>query len=116
MLCACPEPAADLSPMLDTGDDRFADMKILGDADFSLIRDHALTLAPDLVIGNSKGSRIAFELNVPHVRVGFPVHDRFGAARLLHVGYRGAQQLFDRVVNALLEAKQRSNDIGYSYL
>ena len=41
---------------------------------------------------------------MPLVRVGFPIHDRIGGQRILHVGYRGTQQLFDRIVNALIEA------------
>ena len=39
----------------------------------------------------------------PLVRIGFPVHDRVGGARILHVGYRGALQLFDRIANTLIE-------------
>jgi nitrogenase molybdenum-iron protein NifN len=73
-------------------------------------------LKPDFVIGNSKGAKLARELGVPLIRVGFPIHDRIGGQRILHFGYRGAQQLFDLVVNVLLEVKQDSNSIGYSYL
>jgi len=34
----------------------------------------------------------------------------------LHLGYRGAQRLFDRIVNAILESRQDDCDVGYSYL
>jgi nitrogenase molybdenum-iron protein NifN len=50
------------------------------------------------------------------VRVGFPIHDRVGGQRILHLGYEGAQQLFDNIVNALMDAKQESSEVGYSYL
>jgi len=73
-------------------------------------------LKPDFVIGSSKAAKLARELGVPLIRVGFPIHDRIGGQRILHLGYRGAQQLFDLVVNTLLEVKQDSNLIGYSYL
>jgi nitrogenase molybdenum-iron protein NifN len=73
-------------------------------------------LKPDFVIGSSKGAKLARELGVPLIRVGFPIHDRIGGQRILHLGYRGAQQLFDLVVNTLLEVKQDSSSIGYSYL
>jgi nitrogenase molybdenum-iron protein NifN len=73
-------------------------------------------LKPDFVIGSSKGAKLARELGVPLIRVGFPIHDRIGGQRILHLGYRGAQQLFDLVVNTLLEVKQNSSSIGYSYL
>jgi nitrogenase molybdenum-iron protein NifN len=67
-------------------------------------------------VGNSKGYKLASELEVPLVRVGFPIHDRIGGARLLHVLYRGTQQLFDRITNALLAEQQRSSPVGYTYL
>jgi nitrogenase molybdenum-iron protein NifN len=73
-------------------------------------------MKPDFVIGSSKGAKLARELGVPLIRVGFPIHDRIGGQRILHLGYRGAQQLFDLVVNTLLEVKQDSSSIGYSYL
>jgi nitrogenase molybdenum-iron protein NifN len=86
--------------------------------DFMTITEEAALkeLKPDFVIGNSKGAKLARELGVPLIRVGFPIHDRIGGQRILHLGYRGAQQLFDLVVNTLLELKQDSSSIGYSYL
>jgi nitrogenase molybdenum-iron protein NifN len=71
---------------------------------------------PDFLIGSSKGAKLARALGVPLIRVGFPIHDRIGGQRILHLGYRGAQRLFDLVVNTLLEVKQDSSSIGYSYL
>jgi nitrogenase molybdenum-iron protein NifN len=50
------------------------------------------------------------------MRIGFPVHDRFGGQRILHIGYRGTQMLFDRIVNIMIEQKQNSNDVGYFYI
>ena len=77
----------------------------------------ARELSPDLVIGNSKGYRVlARDLNVPLIRVGFPIHDRFGAQRVQHLGYAGAQILFDRIVNAVIDRKQTDSDIGYGYI
>ncbi len=91
--------------------------QVASGVDFYEIADKAKTLAPDLILGNSKGYRVlAKELNVPLVRVGFPIHDRFGASRVIHLGYRGAQSLFDRVANALIEKKQADSDIGYGYI
>lgn len=89
---------------------------VMEDVDFEEIAEAARDVAPDLLIGNSKGYRIARELGVPLLRVGLPIHDRIGGARILHVGYRGAQQLFDRIVNALLEKAQDTSEIGYAYM
>ena len=84
--------------------------------DFYEMREEAEALAPDLLIGHSKGFRLARRWKVPLIRVGFPIHDRFGAQRTLHVGYRGTQALLDRIVNAILEKKQEDSTVGYGYM
>ena len=71
---------------------------------------------PDLLIGNSKGYYIARELNIPLVRVGFPIHDRIGGQRIKHVSYAGTQELFDIITNALIEYKQDHSPVGYKYM
>lgn len=85
-------------------------------ADFATIAGQAAALKPDFLIGSSKGYGLARKLDVPLIRCGFPIHDRIGGQRVLHVGYAGAQSLFDRIVNALLDRKQTDSPIGYSYL
>jgi nitrogenase molybdenum-iron protein NifN len=84
--------------------------------DFAETAEFAPELKPDFLIGSSKGYQISRSLKVPLIRVGFPIHDRIGGQRVLHLGYRGAQELYDRIVNSLLEAKQDFSTIGYSYL
>jgi len=84
--------------------------------DFYDIAEIARDMQPDLLIGHSKGYRYARQWGVPLVRVGFPVHDRFGGARLQHLGYRGALALLDRIVNAVLERNQDDSPVGYGYL
>ena len=92
------------------------EMTILEDADFADIADVAEASQPDFLIGNSKGYPVARRLQVPLLRVGFPIHDRFGAQRILHVGYRGTQQLFDRLVNTLVEKMQDDSPVGYGQI
>ena len=84
--------------------------------DFFEISEMAQQLEPDLVVGHSKGYPLARKLHVPLIRVGFPVHDRIGGQRLLHLGYAGAQQLFDTVANAMIEKKQDDSPVGYFYM
>ncbi|RJR36477.1 MAG: nitrogenase [Deltaproteobacteria bacterium] len=84
--------------------------------DFYDIAEEAQSLAPDLLIGHSKGYHLARKWKTPLIRVGFPIHDRFGGQRILHLGYRGAQSLLDKIVNALLEKKQQDSPVGYGYL
>jgi nitrogenase molybdenum-iron protein NifN len=90
--------------------------KVLDGVDYADIAQACRELGPGILIGGSKGLPIARELHIPLLRVGFPIHDRFGAQRVLHVGYRGTQQLFDRVVNTVLATRQDSSSYGYSYL
>jgi len=84
--------------------------------DFAEIGEFADECKPHIMIGSSKGYSVARKLGIPLIRAGFPIHDRIGGQRILHLGYRGAQQLFDQIVNALMEAKQESSTVGYSYL
>lgn len=97
-------------------DGKHADMKVISGMDFETINEMVDELKPDLMIGNSKGYYIARRLKIPLVRVGFPVHDRFGAQRYMHVAYKGTQQLLDRITNALIEYKQENSPIGYKYI
>jgi len=91
-------------------------LKVMDDSDFETMREEAYNVHPDLIIGNSKGYYISRELKVPLIRIGFPIHDRFGGQRLHHICYRGTQELFDRIVNAIMEYKQENSPIGYKYI
>ncbi len=84
--------------------------------DFFEIAEEATGLAPDLIIGHSKGYPLARKLGIPLIRLGFPIHDRMGGQRILHLGYRGAQRLFDEIVNAIIDQKQSASPVGYSYM
>jgi nitrogenase molybdenum-iron protein NifN len=92
-------------------------MQVLEDVDFVTIENTlaAMETQVDLLIGHSKGYALSRRLQKPLIRVGFPVHDRVDGSRLLHLGYRGAQQLFDRIANTLIEVKQEQNTVGYTY-
>lgn len=92
------------------------EVQVEAGVDFHRIAEMSRELAPDLLLGNSKGYPISRELGAPLVRVGFPIHDRFGGQRLHHLGYRGAQELFDRMVNALIHKKQNDSSVGYGYI
>jgi nitrogenase molybdenum-iron protein NifN len=90
--------------------------RVLEDTDFSTIETVAKELEVELMIGNSKGYRVARNMGVPLLRLGFPIHDRIGAGRILCVGYRGTLGLFDSLVNLLLERVQDESKVGFSYL
>jgi len=84
--------------------------------DFHEMEELVGNLSPELFIGHSKGYTLARKLNAPLIRVGFPIHDRFGGQRTLHVGYRGTQLLLDRIVNAIIENDQEHSPVGYAYM
>ncbi|MHC1730007.1 MAG: nitrogenase component 1 [Syntrophobacteraceae bacterium] len=84
--------------------------------DFHQIEELAEGLMPDLMVGHSKGYTLARKMGIPLLRVGFPIHDRFGGQRILHIGYRGTQSLLDRIVNGILEKNQENSPVGYAYM
>lgn len=90
--------------------------EVLDDTDFTKFEAACRRVGPELLMGNSKGYATARSLDIPLLRLGFPVHDRIGAGRIQTVGYRGSLWLFDALVNMLLERKQNASDVGYSYL
>ena len=91
-------------------------VKVRDGVDFVDIEDEAKILKPDLLIGNSKGFTLSRKNHIPMIRIGFPIHDRFGGQRQHHLGYRGTQELFDRIVNTIIEHRQNSSPIGYTYM
>ena len=99
-----------------TGDTLPEQPQVFEGMDFFEISEIAETLQPDLVVGHSKGYPLAKKLNIPLIRVGFPIHDRVGGQRILHLGYAGAQHLFDLVANAMIEKKQDDSPVGYFYM
>ncbi|MEI7749089.1 MAG: nitrogenase component 1 [Chlorobiaceae bacterium] len=91
-------------------------IKVRECVDFVDIEDEAKILQPDFLIGNSKGYTMSRKNNIPLLRLGFPIHDRFGGQRMHHLGYRGTQELFDRIVNTVIEQRQNASSIGYTYM
>jgi nitrogenase molybdenum-iron protein NifN len=88
---------------------------VLEDSDYAAAQEAAKGLDVDLLVGNSNAYRLARDLGCPLVRVGLPIHDRLGGGRILTVGYEGTQQLYDRLVNAVLQAAQDESAIGYTH-
>jgi len=86
------------------------------DVDFFDIEHLARECGVEILIGHSKGYAFARKENLPLVRVGFPIHDRVGGQRILHLGYHGAQSLFDTITNTIIDRKQSDSPVGYSYM
>ena len=118
VLCASGGTSGKLKAAIEsaTGDTLLEQPQVFEGMDFFEISEIAETLQPDLVVGHSKGYPLAKKMNIPLIRVGFPIHDRVGGQRILHLGYAGAQQLFDTVANAMIKKKQEDSPVGYFYM
>jgi nitrogenase molybdenum-iron protein NifN len=90
--------------------------QVLSDADFRDLEEREESRTADLFVGHSKGYKLARKRDIPLVRAGFPLHDRFGGQRVLHLGWKGSLELLDRIVNTILEKRQDDSPVGYAYL
>lgn len=57
----------------------------------------------DLLLGTSYGKQIAKAENIPLVRAGFPIIDRYVHSYMPLVGYKGAMRLVEMITNALMD-------------
>lgn len=78
---------------------------VIDDTDFDTIRDYAVRLKANVLIGNSDGKVITEKEGIPLVRIGFPIHDRVGGQRNNITGYNGSMKFLDDITNTLLENK-----------
>jgi nitrogenase molybdenum-iron protein NifN len=83
---------------------------------FQEIAAEVESMTPDLIISHSRIQRFARHWGIPLIRVGFPIHDRFDGQRILHLGYRGAHELYDRIVNALVAQGQEDSFVDDEYI
>jgi nitrogenase molybdenum-iron protein NifN len=118
VICATGDKSGHLAPIVkQILDPKWHDqVRILEGVDFVEIEAEVQQARPELIIGHSKGYSLARKLDIPLVRIGFPVHDRVGGSRLQHLGYQGAQALFDRIANTLIERRQEGSEVGYTYM
>ncbi|MCX7714542.1 MAG: nitrogenase molybdenum-iron protein subunit beta [Clostridia bacterium] len=61
----------------------------------------------DLLLGTSYGKQIAKAEDIPFVRAGFPVLDRYAHSYFPIVGYRGALRLLELISNALMDRRDK---------
>ena len=61
----------------------------------------------DLLLGGTHGKYIARAEDIPLVRVGFPIIDRYVHSYMPLVGYRGSMRLFELILNALMDRQDK---------
>ncbi len=81
------------------------DLEVLYKTDLHELHKRVHDYGIELLIGHSKGKFICEAEDIPLVRVGFPIEDRFGYHRRNIMGYRGGMYLVDEITNAFLSRK-----------
>ena len=76
---------------------------IKADTDLFYLHQLIKNESVDLLLGSSYGKQIAKAENIPIVRMGFPVLDRYGNTIQASVGYAGAIRYVEKIVNALMD-------------
>ncbi|MDR1656691.1 MAG: nitrogenase molybdenum-iron protein subunit beta [Deltaproteobacteria bacterium] len=61
----------------------------------------------DLLLGTSYGKQIAKAEDIPLVRAGFPILDRYGHSYQPLVGYRGAMRLAENICSSIMDRIDR---------
>jgi nitrogenase molybdenum-iron protein beta chain len=61
----------------------------------------------DLLIGGTHGKYIARAEDIPFVRAGFPIIDRYVHSYMPIVGYRGAMRVLELILTALMDRIDR---------
>ncbi|HEX3021552.1 MAG TPA: nitrogenase molybdenum-iron protein subunit beta [Lachnospiraceae bacterium] len=64
----------------------------------------------DLMIGGTHGKTIARAEDIPLVRAGFPIIDRYVHSYMPLVGYKGGMRLVELILNALMDRIDRDCD------
>jgi nitrogenase molybdenum-iron protein beta chain len=63
----------------------------------------------DLIVGNTYAKYVALDENTPLLRHGFPIYDRMGHSYFSTFGYRGALRLLEKILDLVLDRKDRDS-------
>ncbi|MEW5804125.1 MAG: nitrogenase component 1, partial [bacterium] len=83
--------------------------KVRSGGDLFLLHQWIKNEPVDLLIGNTYGKYIARAEDIPFVRFGFPILDRVGHSYFPTVGYRGGIRLLEKMLDALLDRRDRDD-------
>jgi nitrogenase molybdenum-iron protein beta chain len=95
---------------------------IWGGKDLWHLRSLMFTEPVDLLIGNSYGKYLWRDTNTPLVRIGYPIFDRHHLHRYATLGYSGAINLLNWIINTILDELDRKTiipaktDISYDLI
>ena len=83
------------------------DCRAIAGGDLMLLHQLVKQRKPALLIGTSYGKQIAKAEDIPFVRAGFPILDRYGHALFPMVGYLGALRMVEKITDALLDRQDK---------
>lgn len=81
--------------------------EVKADTDLFWLHQKIKNEGVDLLLGSSYGKYIAKAEDIPFVRAGFPVLDRYGATIQSVCGYKGGVYLAEKIIDALLSRYDR---------
>lgn len=87
------------------------DATIWGGKDLWHMRSLLFTEPVDFLIGNSYGKYLSRDTKIPLIRIGYPIFDRHHLHRYSTIGYSGAINLLNWIVNSVLDELDRNTDI-----
>jgi nitrogenase molybdenum-iron protein beta chain len=96
--------------------------KIWGGKDLWHLRSLMFTEPVDLLIGNSYGKYLWRDTHTPLARIGYPIFDRHHLHRYPTLGYTGAINMLNWIINTILEELDRKTiipaktDISYDLI
>jgi nitrogenase molybdenum-iron protein beta chain len=70
---------------------------------------HQLILAntPDLIMGNTYCKYLCRDMDIPLLRIGFPIYDRIGQSYVPITGYRGGLHLLLKILSIFMDRQDR---------
>ncbi|MBD2313082.1 nitrogenase molybdenum-iron protein subunit beta [Desertifilum sp. FACHB-1129] len=112
---------AELQALLDSSQ-YGANAKIWGGKDLWHLRSLMFTEPVDLLIGNSYGKYLWRDTKTPLARIGYPIFDRHHLHRYSTLGYAGALNWLNWIINTILDDLDRNTiipsktDISYDLI
>jgi nitrogenase molybdenum-iron protein beta chain len=85
------------------------EVKVKAGGDMFLFHQWIKNEPVDLMFGNTYLKYIARDEDIPFIRFGFPILDRVGHSYFPTVGYKGAMRLMEKILDALLDRKDRDS-------
>jgi nitrogenase molybdenum-iron protein beta chain len=85
------------------------EVKVVAGGDMFLFHQWIKNEPVDLMMGNTYLKYISRDDDIPFIRFGFPILDRVGHSYFPTVGYRGGMRLMEKILDVLLDRKDRDS-------